>query len=276
MRQLSIDVPVSVGGLKPLCGKIDWNIVMRTINGRFDQLDKVTATLNCFERRQAFDTILRQLRRFETDVYREMTSPESLQAATVDHVRLSELMGNILLLFSFDPNRQRHPRDLEDRWTTELQLIQTAVGLQRYRINNNELPKELDALKPDFLTEVPVDRFSDQQLVYRPTEDGYVLYSVGSNCTDNGSSSYDTFPFGDDRVLRMTIREQSTGNRVIRETRTYVMRLNPEADLTRRENQTPRKHPDTPRTAMPVNRQSLELSVLLPFTFRSAGFKLVE
>jgi hypothetical protein len=33
---------------------------------------------------------------------------------------------------------------------------------------------------------VPIDPYSDRPLVYRRTDDGYLLYSVGSNRVDDG------------------------------------------------------------------------------------------
>lgn len=33
---------------------------------------------------------------------------------------------------------------------------------------------------------MPIDSFSDKPLVYRKTDDGFTLYSVGENCIDDG------------------------------------------------------------------------------------------
>ena len=42
----------------------------------------------------------------------------------------------------------------------------------------------IDSVK-GLLKEVPIDPFSDKPLVYRKTDDGFILYSVGFDLIDN-------------------------------------------------------------------------------------------
>ena len=48
-------------------------------------------------------------------------------------------------------------------------------------------PKTLNALvEADFLKQLPMDPYSDKPFVYRKTDDGFILYSVGNNFKDDG------------------------------------------------------------------------------------------
>jgi hypothetical protein len=66
---------------------------------------------------------------------------------------------------------------------------------------------KLEALAPKYLAEVPGDLFSGKPLIYRPSEKGYLLYSVGVNGQDDQGRSYDDDPPGDDLVVRMPLPE---------------------------------------------------------------------
>ena len=66
-------------------------------------------------------------------------------------------------------------------------LARVACALERYRLARGGYPEKLDALTPQFLTQLPHDVINGQPLKYRRTDDGrFVLYSVGWNETDDG------------------------------------------------------------------------------------------
>jgi len=66
-------------------------------------------------------------------------------------------------------------------------MVRTAIALERYRLAHGEFPETLDALAPQFIAQVPHDVIGGQPLKYRRTSDGqFVLYSVGWNETDDG------------------------------------------------------------------------------------------
>jgi hypothetical protein len=66
-----------------------------------------------------------------------------------------------------------------------------ALLLSVYRSENGDYPDALSGLVPGLLDEVPSDRFTEGDLVYRRTADGYVLYSRGPNMTDDGGPHED-------------------------------------------------------------------------------------
>lgn len=66
-----------------------------------------------------------------------------------------------------------------------LRVADAALAIEQWRMEHEEWPASLDALVPDLLETVPKDPFSDGRLLYRRTERGVVLYSVGRDGQDN-------------------------------------------------------------------------------------------
>ena len=66
-------------------------------------------------------------------------------------------------------------------------LVRTAIALERCRLARGAFLDSLDALTPQFIAKVPHDVIGGQPLKYRRETDGqFVLYSVGWNETDDG------------------------------------------------------------------------------------------
>ena len=75
------------------------------------------------------------------------------------------------------------------RAQSSVDLARVACALERYRLANGQFPDTLDALVPKFIAKLPHDVINGQPLKYRRTDDGqFVLYSVGSNETDDGGT----------------------------------------------------------------------------------------
>lgn len=87
-----------------------------------------------------------------------------------------------MLMPSLSPAAERFART-----QSSVDLARVACALERYRLANGQFPEALETLAPKFIAKVPHDIISGQPLKYRRTEDGrFVLYSVGSNETDDG------------------------------------------------------------------------------------------
>jgi hypothetical protein len=63
---------------------------------------------------------------------------------------------------------------------------QVALAIERYRIAEGKLPDDLSVLAPRYLQTVPLDPFDEAPIRYRTLPEGYVVYSVGENGTDDG------------------------------------------------------------------------------------------
>lgn len=63
----------------------------------------------------------------------------------------------------------------------------TVLALKRWRLEEDKYPEKLDELvAAGYLKELPMDPFSDKPLVYKKTDDNFILYSVGPNFKDDG------------------------------------------------------------------------------------------
>jgi hypothetical protein len=92
-----------------------------------------------------------------------------------------------------------------DRCEQVQQNVCIAFALAAYRSDNHRYPAKLNDLAPKYLATIPVDLFSGKPLIYRPTENGYLFYSVGVNGKDDGGRFYDDDPPGDDLGVRMPL-----------------------------------------------------------------------
>lgn len=69
----------------------------------------------------------------------------------------------------------------------ERSLALSAIALKRFALKQGRLPENLDALVPDFLSEVPTDYMDGMPIRYRLRDGGdFTLYSVGTDGVDEG------------------------------------------------------------------------------------------
>jgi hypothetical protein len=71
------------------------------------------------------------------------------------------------------------------------------MALGRYRLAEGQFPETLQALVPEYLAAVPEDPIDLQPLRYRRDEEGYVVYSIGTNGVDDGGLASDVINEGD-------------------------------------------------------------------------------
>jgi hypothetical protein len=105
-------------------------------------------------------------------------------------------------------------QDANDRTEQMQRNLHIAFALAAYRADNGRYPKQLSELSPKYLPKVPDDLFSGMPLIYKPTDDGYLLYSVGVNETDDEGRWTDDNPRGDDPRIRMPAPEPADKQRI--------------------------------------------------------------
>lgn len=64
--------------------------------------------------------------------------------------------------------------------------VATAIAAERYRIASGKMPRDIDALVPEFLEAVPIDPFDGKTIRMKETERGLVFYSIGNDRIDDG------------------------------------------------------------------------------------------
>jgi hypothetical protein len=78
---------------------------------------------------------------------------------------------------------------------TALHLREAELAARAYLLEKKQLPAELQALVPDYLTELPSDPFGEGPLRARLAQGKLVIYSIGPDITDDGGKPLDTqFP----------------------------------------------------------------------------------
>jgi len=63
-----------------------------------------------------------------------------------------------------------------------------AILVEMARIDGNPLPQRLEDLPAEYRQHWPTDPFTNRAVLYRPTDQGYVTYSVGLNSRDDGGA----------------------------------------------------------------------------------------
>lgn len=170
---------------------LDWNRMLRRVNPWYDRMVADLRTLDPRQRKKAREDFTRDIRDVSC---RSMADTEAFKMHAMYRVggrlfrgpvsdRYADLLTAILLLdpYSFVDHRDR-ARGMRDVETV-------AAALACYRAEHGRWPVELADLAPDILQAVPQDVFSGGPLVYRPREDGYLLYGVGKNLRDDGGEN---------------------------------------------------------------------------------------
>ncbi len=77
--------------------------------------------------------------------------------------------------------------DIVYRGKTQHEATVAILAIQRWRLQKDQYPASLaELVAAGFLNELPMDPWSDKPLVYKKTDDNFILYSVGFNFTDDG------------------------------------------------------------------------------------------
>lgn len=77
---------------------------------------------------------------------------------------------------------------LDSRSVAHRRAAQTALAIERYRLAEGRLPRDLSDLTPAYLESVPRDPFDGQELRYDVLAKGYVVYSIGEDLRDDGGA----------------------------------------------------------------------------------------
>jgi hypothetical protein len=149
-----------------------------------DALCKLRSGLTAAQLRTVFDELKRieQLREpSETTLARDAACDDAMYGWLPSFQRATEtLIGR--------PPRwsKGHVFHVANRRDALLRLLQADLAIRLFLHQHGQLPEQLDEVVPEYLDSVPVDPFSGQPLIYRRTDDEFVLYSVGADGTDDG------------------------------------------------------------------------------------------
>lgn len=159
----------------------DWNAALKKVNSWQDRLINAAKRESRPDQRQA-------LKRFNDDLSaeRNKVKPQAIFATSNLNER-GEIIGSIvacLMIPSTDT-----AIDAEYRHRTTFQLARLAAAIAIFRAEHTHYPATLDELTPIKLKTLRADLFNSKPFVYKRTDDGYLLYSVGDNGLDDGGNN---------------------------------------------------------------------------------------
>ena len=75
---------------------------------------------------------------------------------------------------------------MQTRHQAYIDICRTGLALKLYKAKNGTYTEKLEGLAPQFLNEIPIDPFSGEKLIYKKSDKGFILYSLGPNMKDDG------------------------------------------------------------------------------------------
>jgi hypothetical protein len=196
---------------------IDWDPALRNTNGWYDRFGDAMREKSRSVRNRKLEDIEKELEeltdaaktepRLEAELKelnRKNANPlEQLRTRTRVAKIAGRTIGDIMLRLFVPSARRLH--NASDRARQIQDNVIMAFILARYERDHGRYPRDLNALLPNYLTKVPEDVFSGKPLIYQPTANGYLFYSVGANGTDEHGRGYEDEPAGDDLSVRMPV-----------------------------------------------------------------------
>jgi len=165
--------------------KADWNVVFREINRHADQLAEAVQ--------------LPPLDR--SDLLAEMKSTYQQLAAKADELPASldgltpEAATEWVVAAVLSGCHRPALQPLEsicsalDDARTASDLVRIALALAACSAEHGRHPETLTELVPAYLDEIPTDPYSRQPYMYRRTDRGYIVYSIGDDLRDDGGDN---------------------------------------------------------------------------------------
>ena len=89
--------------------------------------------------------------------------------------------------------------------SARLRCAATAAVVERYRLANGRFPGQLSDITPEYIAEIPTDPFTASPLLYKMTDEGCVIYSVGQDGKDDGGIEFETDADGRRKSARLDL-----------------------------------------------------------------------
>lgn len=181
---------------------LPWDAALKESNAWYDRYINILNVTGRDKRDQEFKKLQQDIVRIrlqfvtnKNQLTEKWLKPESRASLLADMFRAFYFPGLVTGEVSADLQTQSERN------------LRVAIALARYRQEQHKYPEKLAELMPKYVATIPQDVFTDKDLVYRRTDQGYLFYSVGINGKDDGGRTRDDKPSGDDIVVRMPLPE---------------------------------------------------------------------
>ncbi|MCD4823842.1 MAG: hypothetical protein K8S55_04495, partial [Phycisphaerae bacterium] len=172
-----------VGVNKPTDLDLDWNKMLREANGWYDRIVEPLRLPRFQGRKEALEACFQ-----ESEPMVSKNSLAKKRFLVMLGGRLSRKIYTQMfteLLLYLVPSVSRSV-DVQDAARMNFEIEKLAIALAWFHGDKGHWPDGLGELVPKYLPAVPADCFSQNPLIYQPTKQGYLLYSVGKNQRDDG------------------------------------------------------------------------------------------
>ncbi len=186
---------------------VDWNLVLIRFNKLYDRLTTLMKIENRATREAAINAFNEELKQNRG----EIQNLNPLQMLFGKGIRAGVTEGMSVILESLLVPAILQAGHAEERQTMKMQVTQIGFAIAGYQREHGEYPQTLADLKPKFLKDVWTDLYTGEPLIYKRTDDGFLLYSVGENQTDdNGESDYSAIQTKDDLAVQVPLPDDET------------------------------------------------------------------
>jgi len=177
-----IDVSRVVGS-----SPLDWNEMLRAVNRWWDRMIEIYRKPYA-ERKSALKRFERELVDLETPSVGvwSVVKVIGMRIGGAPYQRtLTRIISDGLFKVLMPAVGSRMVTRQESA-ATYFNLTKLSLALVAFKADKGRYPIALDTLKGPYISEIPADVFSGRPLIYKRTEKGYLLYSVGENMKDDG------------------------------------------------------------------------------------------
>ncbi len=184
-------------------GPVEWDAALRRVNTVFDRVEKL-GRAPAWKR----PDVRREFRELIDASYKRLEKEKPFRAGfseLLNHDKWARFRGEGLgdvVVCAVVPRGFDRIFEMESECVALFRAVRLGSALREYHLREGDLPDQLSALvKAKLIKQVPTDPFSGKPPVYRRTDEGFVLYSVGRNLRDDGGKDNGVLE-QDDIVIR--------------------------------------------------------------------------
>lgn len=182
---------------------LDWDAMFKLSTHWYDRLAEAAAKPTRAERVAATAKVQKELEKLLTDRKQVGELAALIGRANDQQLRTATSEQVALVLLALLVPAVNKISDSADRGEQTSRNGVLAFALAAYHADHGKYPAALGDLIPKYTESVPEDLFSGKPLVYKPSDSGYLLYSVGVNGADDSGRSHQDDPRGDDLAVRV-------------------------------------------------------------------------
>jgi hypothetical protein len=182
---------------------IDWEPALRNGNRWYDRLVVALRIKDRASREKKLDGIEKDLEAMKQQAVNRADLFLGLLGGGNVGKNVGKAIGDVLIALMMPAIRK--VQGAVDRSEQVQRNLHVAFALAAFSRDHGRYPAKLDDLAPTYLASISNDIFSGKPLIFRRTEKGYLLYSVGLNGSDDEGRWTDDDPPGDDLAVRMPL-----------------------------------------------------------------------